>query len=223
MKKLLTTTLLVLAFSAFIQGSASAYLQNGSFETGDLTGWNYFYGSVEVVTSATAYDGTQYNPTHGSYMAKLTPVFGDNSPGSAYFVDLYVNQYIPPLNTGDRLIFDWAFLGMDEAEYQGEDILDIDWAEMAYPSNHVLADTGHESAYGSDYTDTGWQTFEYILHSDEYPYLIEFRSSGLDEINSVLLVDNVRILTPAVPLPAAVWLLGSGLVGLVGLRRKMKR
>ena len=36
-------------------------------------------------------------------------------------------------------------------------------------------------------------------------------------------IDNINVSTPAAtPLPAAVWLLGSGLVGLAGLRKKFK-
>lgn len=37
------------------------------------------------------------------------------------------------------------------------------------------------------------------------------------------MVDSVQVMTSAVPVPAAVWLLGSGLIGLMGLRRKCNR
>jgi hypothetical protein len=36
-------------------------------------------------------------------------------------------------------------------------------------------------------------------------------------------IDNVMVSTNAVPVPPTVWLLGSGLLGLVGLRRKFKK
>jgi len=45
-----------------------------------------------------------------------------------------------------------------------------------------------------------------------------FTSTG----GATISIDNVGIPNP-VPIPGAVWLLGSGLLGLVGLRRKMKR
>lgn len=37
------------------------------------------------------------------------------------------------------------------------------------------------------------------------------------------LVDNISVSTSAVPIPAAVWLFGSGLIGLIGVARKKSR
>ena len=41
--------------------------------------------------------------------------------------------------------------------------------------------------------------------------------------NSKTAVDNLEITQSAVPIPGAVWLLGSGLIGIVGVRRKRNR
>ena len=48
---------------------------------------------------------------------------------------------------------------------------------------------------------------------------LQFTSSGDDTFN----VDNARLVTPnAVPVPAAVWLMGSALMGLIGIGRRKK-
>lgn len=62
-----------------IVGSAEALPINGGFETGDLTGWNY-YGDVSVATSF-AFGGTTYIPTEGNYLAKL----GSTADSSLWF------------------------------------------------------------------------------------------------------------------------------------------
>jgi hypothetical protein len=47
-------------------------------------------------------------------------------------------------------------------------------------------------------------------------------TSGLLTLNNISYVDFQATASP-VPIPGAVWLLGSGLIGLVGLRRKFFR
>jgi len=49
-----------------------------------------------------------------------------------------------------------------------------------------------------------------------YPSLASFQTVGF-------LTADIRPHTAAVPIPGAVWLLGSGLIGLVGIRKKMKK
>ena len=82
----------------------------------------------------------------------------------------------------------------------------------------VSADTGSFSGIDPLYTVGGW--------SGDYRYL----SIGANNIKSVVLTqvtwgciwDNLSTETSAVPVPAAFWLLGSGLLGLIGFRKKIK-
>lgn len=63
----------------------------------------------------------------------------------------------------------------------------------------------------------GWTTYSFLvdlLDGDK----LSFSNAGGDNIGAIL--DNVSV--SAVPLPAAVWLFGSGLMGFLALRRKAK-
>ncbi len=52
---------------------------------------------------------------------------------------------------------------------------------------------------------------------------IEFGSVNEHLGNEVFGIDNVSFQTSAVPVPAAVWLFGSGLIGLIGMRKKTSK
>jgi hypothetical protein len=67
---------------------------------------------------------------------------------------------------------------------------------------------------GLEYGRTGYD--------DSVTIDIDLRTLNLDLFASNAGVDQLRVLT-AVPIPSATWLLGSGLIGLVFLRRKIKK
>ena len=69
----------------------------------------------------------------------------------------------------------------------------------------------------------------YSLSYYNPPKWIEFNWQDIDQIrfsrvrgNDTFQLDDFTF-TPSVPLPGAVWLLGSGLIGIVGLRSKFKK
>lgn len=65
--------------------------------------------------------------------------------------------------------------------------------------------------------DAGWSTYSFMVDLVDGDKL-SFANAGGDNIGAIL--DNVSV--SAVPLPAAVWLFGSGLMGFLAMRRKAK-
>ena len=64
--------------------------------------------------------------------------------------------------------------------------------------------------------------YQYSFHVDTATTgKIVFDHQGSD--NCGIIIDDVSLTSSQVPIPAAIWLLGSGLIGLVGLRRKFKK
>ncbi len=156
---------------------------NLSFETGDLSGWTVEYPRVEVVTSATAYDGTTYVPTDGSYMVQLTPV---TENGQMDFARVYIYG---EWEEGDQLIFDWAFLGKDYADWPSGGR--IDSAGVGVGEYIGLADTADEYPFGNDYDDTGWRTYTHTF-SQAGVSTINFEILDTNDQDSLLLIDNIR-------------------------------
>jgi hypothetical protein len=66
-------------------------------------------------------------------------------------------------------------------------------------------------------SNAGWTTYSFLVDLVDGDKL-SFENFGGDNLGAIL--DNINV--SAVPLPAAVWLFGSGLMGFLALRRKAK-
>ncbi len=105
------------ASSVLLVDNVNFGVENGSFETGDLTDFSD-YGDVSVVESFEAYNGIVYNPTDGDYMARLLASGEDTSEfGGTDGTYLWLDGYFE-FDPGDQISFDWAFLGMDYMPYE---------------------------------------------------------------------------------------------------------
>ncbi len=196
-----------------IPGIANAIsITNGSFETGDFTGWKVpggVSGVASVVTSSTADDGTIYSPTDGSYFAELTAtskIFQKNLSWDA----------------GDKLTFDWAFLAFDYMPYNDRAIFKAKGSSGSVLDSIKLSDV----ATVGDYGDTGWQSYEYTFTSAGSGKIIFKSKNYADElVDSVLLVDNIHGDVVTTPEPSTIAVLGIGLAGLgwTVARRKFKK
>lgn len=191
---------------ALVAGSAQAVPTNPSFENG-LLGWTP-NGQVAVVSSYTAHDSfgnpVQMLPTNGSGFALVTPGTPTSSVTSAPFW----------VNAGNIFGFDWFFDANDYLPYNdsasaslnvfgsGTEILSVLLANVASVGNYGL---------------TGWNTTELLVPYTGWVTFTGWASNRLDfALNSPTGFDNFWL----IPEPTPVALVGLGLLGLAGLRRK---
>jgi len=199
----LLTVLILLIFG--ITASASALsIVNGSFETGDFTGWTQtsdgLGGYSTVTTSHAAFDGTIYSATDGQYFANLS-----------------ATSFIAQGQTwgaGYQLTFDWAFCADDYLPFNDFSVFKVLDTGGSVIDNITLSDV----AGIGDYGDTGWNEYTYTFAAAGAGSLQFGSVNGVDGImDSNLLLDNVAA---PVPEPASIFLMGVGLLGLVSNRKR---
>jgi hypothetical protein len=167
----------------------------------------------------------------------LTMMSSGIASASWYFdlVETDTNVYDFVLVTDEEITFNGGL-----ASFVYEDTETLDWS-LTYGSFSTvisgLMGSAYEEADG-DITLVNWGSFSGgdTITSDTTLATLTFTGTGdatlsfdWDDTNFEMEVDSViyRIVDPetnsvysAVPVPAAAWLLGSGLLGLVGLRRR---
>ena len=96
------------------------------------------------------------------------------------------------------------------------------WGGWSAPAGQVVSGGGYQFAtsgaypQGSQFADGGSVWPHYTFGANEQGWVVQSGAVGGPA--------NVYVVSfDAVPIPGAVWLLGSGLIGIVGIRRKFKK
>jgi hypothetical protein len=216
-KKFTETALAVcLAMSA---GAAQAVVtdiaQNGGFETGDFTGWTQFPsgGTTQSITTV--------NPSSGTYAANLTIPAGAGAVNNVLKQERLLDG-TGLLSEGDiiNISFDYRGSGIDGAVLFVENFCETAGPLCGADLNQITP-TSEWQSYSADFTLAAAPSGFTV---DAYTLQFAAVCGASQTCDADYYFDNVVITADiaAVPVPAAVWLFGSGLVGLVGVARKKK-
>ena len=167
---------------------------NGQLNFYGFTQWTVSDGSVDLIPVGSSWD---LQPGYGLYVDL------DGSTGNAGTMTSIALNLAPGT-------YSLSFLLAGNQRNSGSDTVQVTMALG--------------SLYSETFTFNGAQPFTLIertitVDSAANGVALVFNHAGGDNVG--LLLDEVKLETTAVPLPGAVWLLGSGLAGLVGLRRKI--
>ena len=195
-------------------GAAQAVelVDNGGFETGDFTGW--------VQESPQGNDSksvTSVNPASGTYSANLNCSAGvpcDSLLKSA-------NKGIGVVTAGQEITvsFDYRGIQADGGVIFAELFSETDSGGV---SKSELITGGPLFGAGDNWQNFSITTTLGLDVSGGVTLLLKSGCGGAASCVSDAYFDNASMTVAAVPVPAAVWLFGSGLLGLIGVARRKK-
>jgi hypothetical protein len=199
--------------------SADAAIINGGFEN-NFNGWNYF-GNTSVQTFANLGGATDpFVPYEGERMAAITyPTMA----GAIW--DNYIYQDVALGETDNYLNFAYNFWTYDEAPFDNPGFMVAINGKTVF--SIAAGDIGDDVLGNLDFTD--WTLIN--IPVDQYydpgrPASIKISfnagNTGDDQYPSGVFIDAVSVTESPVPIPTTILLLGSGLVAMIGLRKKTK-
>ncbi|MCG7853819.1 MAG: PEP-CTERM sorting domain-containing protein [Methanosarcinaceae archaeon] len=205
-----------------LSASAGAALINGGFE-GGFSDWTAA-GNTSVLMTANLGDGSggtvAFNPYEGSNMASITyPAMA----GSIW--DNYIYQDVELGETDKYLNFAYNFWTYDEAPFDNPGFMVAINGKTVF--SIAAGDIGDDTLGNLDFT--GWTLIsipveQYYDPDRPVSIMISFNAgnTGDDQYASGVFLDAVSMTESPVPVPTTILLLGSGLVAMIGLRKKTK-
>ncbi len=197
-KRVFLATLLVIALG-HARNSVAASFVNGSFETGDTTGW-VTDSSYGLNPFGTIY-GSGFNGKYWAWVA-------------GYEGSIYFNQTVTGLTAGTKYAVDFLIA----SEFTKSDSIFV--SADGGPSQQFFA-----PAMNSNFWDN-WVSREFDFTATGTTALISFSTHGVDPNSQYDIgLDNVTIreLNQPVPEPSTFLLFGVGLAGVGFLRRRAKK
>lgn len=183
---------------------------NGGFETGDFTGW------AQYPSGGTTQSIITTNPSSGTYAANV------NIPAGAGAVNNVLKQErlldgTGLLSAGDIVSYSFDVRG---SAADGGVLFLENFCETAGPL------CGQDLTVINATTEWATITGDFTLGAGVEAYTLQFAAvcGAAATCTADYYFDNVSITADVnpVPVPAAVWLFGSGLLGLIGVARRKK-
>ena len=205
-----------IAFSLFTGAAQAAQLAvNGGFETGDFTGWTLFPGSL----GSAGQEVSSINPSSGTFSGHLT------EPAPAANIIKQANLAPGAWTAGQEVSISFDIRG---SAANGGVLFAEFFTEISGGGTSSSVILGGGPLFPDGDPDV-WTTYNFtaIVGPDSSGGItLQFNAAcaPIDGCNADYFIDNVSIIADVnpVPVPAAVWLFGSGLIGLVGVARKKK-
>lgn len=193
-----------------ISGTAGANLiQNGDFETGDLTGWDSWGKAVAgTVTSVNYYGSLGLETNSGLSGIGQTVTLSPGAVAVTVSFDYIFDEFDEALSYTDFFTSHFSFL------VPGQSPQVITNLSLETTSNGIIH---FSTTYGIPNLP-GWLGEARITFN-----LYEDKGLLLDQTRSWVSLDNVVIEEVLVPVPGALGLFGSGLIAILGLRKLRRK
>ena len=211
MPKTLTRMAAALALTMAAATSQAAIVElvtNGGFETGDLTGWN------SIASPTQSNSASAVNPSSGSFSLNMFNQDG----GTALLMQQTVGAGL--LTSGQEITVSFDLRGTTA----NSALLFVELLSLgAGPASLDLNGPYFGGADPNAWTN---YTFTTNVGADISGGLLIQLNAPCGAVAGCLndiYIDNFSITADVVPIPAAVWLFGSALLGMGGLSRKLKK
>lgn len=201
--KLITVS--TIAFLPFISLEAAASLINGDFETGDLTGWNLLSTDSSLQQLVTS-SPVEFTPPLSGFSYRIRPGNQAIDAGISQSVNtISGNSYAWSIDIAAREVQTDGFaLGTFELMLDG----------LIVASQTLIDSDPFSTTFSGLYTATDSEVdFQLIFNRDLHSFTA----------HPQWFADNASFEASPVPVPAAVWLFTSGLLGLIGFAKYNKK
>ena len=189
--KTLKLLAVLLALFPLSQAAQAANVVNADFSAG-LSGWTA-QGTVNAASG---------------YAALTAEGISTSGFGGTEGASLSQNIFV---KAGSIVSFDYNFTTSDYLPFN-------DFALVVGDVSHLVSNVAALGNTNGNTSSTGWQRFSFVASSNFSTLMFLVSNVQDTNLDSTLFIDNVQV--TSTPIPAAVWLFGSSLAGLMGFRRK---